>query len=96
MDMLDIIKQFGRAWQRDMRLWLVMTHLDKHNQIMQEINNKIRNVFRKRVLATDIQEYPQLQSVHHIGKTLLDYQDNNDGAVDYQALAEDLLWGRTS
>ena len=96
IDMITILKQFLAAGVSSPRLWLVMNQSSHANPGIVKIRDTISKVFSGRVLTTMLQSYPRLQQQAYTGKSLFDYNDNDQSAIDFHTLAEDLVNGRTA
>ncbi len=74
----------------------VMTRFNTRRRLPQQVMDTLKQYFPNRVLATRIREAAALAECPSFGKTIFEYRKKSNGAYDYQSLALDLAYGRTS
>jgi len=94
--MMHILKRAESVAGREIKLWLVMTRMQMRRRLTKEVRERVLKYFPTRVLSTSIRESVALAESPSFGKTIFDYRVKSAGAEDYQALAQDILHGRTS
>jgi len=94
--MMQVLKRAEELTGHRIRLWLVSTRMQMRRKLTEEVRNRILKYFPGRVFHTPIRENVSLAECPSFGKTIFDYKKNSVGAEDYQALAQDLISGRTA
>jgi chromosome partitioning protein len=94
--MMQILKRAEELAGHRIRLWLVSTRMQMRRKLTEEVRKRILKYFPGRVFYTPVRENVALAECPSFGKTIFDYRKNSAGAEDYQALALDLISGRTA
>jgi chromosome partitioning protein len=94
--MLQFVQRIENSFGQQLRLWLAMTRVQVQNNVYEQIKNKIVDCFPQRVLSSVIRESQAMNDAMASGKSIFEFKESSTGAEDYQALAQDLMWGRTS
>lgn len=93
--LMSTFKNFEAKLGHKIQEWIVLTRYHRRRRLPEEIMQKLRQYFPKRVFATRIREAAALAECPSFGKTIFEYRKRSNGAADYQALAMDLISGRT-
>ncbi len=93
--MIQIFKRAEVLSGHAIKLWLISTRMNLRRRLAHEVRNRVLKYFSGRILETVIRENVALAEAPGFGKTIFEYKQNSTGAEDYQALAQDLLLGRT-
>ncbi len=92
---LATLKRVEGALGTTIRRHIALTRLHPRRRLARDVIGKLMHYFPGQVLATPIREVAALAECPSFGKTIFEYSANSHGAVDYAALAEDLVSGRT-
>lgn len=71
--------------------WVVLTRYQDRRRLARDVKEKILSYFPKHVYRTPIREAVALAESPGFGQTIFEYQGKSNGAVDYMALADDVL-----
>ena len=93
--LLNILKHVEDRLKHVTKKWMVVTRFHNRRKLAKEVQDKLLTYFPDQVLATPIRENVALAESPSFGKTIFEYKKSCHGAVDYLALAEDLVKGRT-
>ncbi len=93
--MLRIVKYAERRLKREVRKWLALTRFHTGRCLARDVRDCLLRYFPGQVLLTPIREAVALAESPSFGKTIFEYQGGGRGARDYDAMADDLLLGRT-
>ncbi len=94
--MLNVIQHFEERLRHELRKWLALTRFQGRRRLAQEVRATLLNHFPGQVLATPIRESVALAESPSFGKTIFEYQGGGHGALDYRAMAGDLLEARVA
>lgn len=70
---------------------VLITLYDDHRAMAREVRKTLEDSYRKQVLATHIRRSAALAESPTFGKTIFEYRKRSAGALDYNALAKELL-----
>lgn len=73
--------------------WVVLTRYQQRRRLARDVREKIISHFPRRVFQTAIRECVALAESPGFGKTIFEYQASGNGALDYMALADDVIAG---
>jgi chromosome partitioning protein len=73
--------------------WVVLTRYQDRRRLARDVRDRILSYFPKHVYRTPIREAVALAESPGFGKTIFEYQDKSNGALDYMALANDVIHG---
>lgn len=92
--LMGIFQHIETALKRDTEKWVVLTRFHERRRLAREVRDKIVGYFPNRVLNTHIRETVALAESPSYGQTIFEYQAASNGALDYMALADDVIHGR--
>ncbi len=92
--LVGTFKNFEEKLGHKLKEHIVFTRYHKRRRLPEEILHKLQHYFPKQILKTRIREAAALAECPGFGKTIFDYRKNSNGALDYRALADDLVTGR--
>ncbi len=95
-DLIATLRQFEERHTYAFTQWIVVTRFHTRRRLSWEVRDKLLEYFPKSVLGTPIRETSVLAECPSFGKTAFEFKRGNNGAVDYQALANNLLNGACS
>ena len=93
--LIGTIRKFESQFRSRLTPWIVVTRFDKRRRLAREEIEKLLEHFPGRVLTTPIRETAALAQCPSFGKTIFEYKNRSNGAVDYRSLAADFLQRRT-
>lgn len=93
--LMSTIRNFEKKLGHNLKEWIVMTRFHRRRRLPKEVLEKILAYFPDQVFATHVRETAALAECPGRGKTIFEYRSSDNGAVDYQGLAEDVITGRT-
>lgn len=93
--LMGILKHIEERLNHKMKTWVLLTRFHGRRRLANEVRDKLVQHFPGRVLATSIREAVALAESPSYGKSIFEYQKRGNGAADYNALADDLLKGRS-
>ncbi len=93
--LMTILRHIESRLKHMTKKWVVVTRFHSRRRLSNEVRDKLLNYFPGQVLATPIRETVAIAESPSFGQTIFEYQKKGNGAVDYRALADDLLNGRT-
>ena len=93
--LMGILKQVDKRLNHKMTIWVVLTRFHARRRLANEVRDKLVKYFPSSVLSTPIREAVALAESPSYGQTIFEYQKRSNGSKDYEALADDLLHGRT-
>jgi chromosome partitioning protein len=89
--LLGTLKYFEAKMNHYLKFRVVMTRYHERRKLAQDVLERIEYYFPGMIMATKIRETAALAECPSFGKTIFDYQSKSNGAVDYMALARDVL-----
>ncbi len=93
--LMATIKNFEKKLGHHLKEWIVLTRLHTRRRLGKEVLAKILEYFPNKVFSTHIRETAALAECPGMGKTIFEYRSKSNGALDYQALANDLMHANT-
>ncbi|MBL4575387.1 MAG: ParA family protein [Opitutaceae bacterium] len=93
--LVEILYKIEERLRHKLTKWIVLTRFHGRRRLANEVREKLEKHFPNRVLKTPIREAVALAESPGYGYSIFEHQKNGNGANDYNALAEDLLHGRT-
>lgn len=93
--LMATIKNFEEKLGHHLKEWIVLTRLHTRRRLGKEVLAKILEYFPNKVFTTHIRETAALAECPGMGKTIFEYRSKSNGALDYQALANDLMYANT-
>jgi chromosome partitioning protein len=93
--LMGILKHVEERLNHKMKVWVVLTRFHSRRRLANEVRDKLKGYFADGVLVTPVREAVALAESPSYGQTIFEYQKRSNGALDYTALADDLLNGRT-
>ncbi len=93
--LMATIKNFEQKLGHKLKERIVLTRYHTRRRLPKEILAKILEYFPNKIFATHIREVAALAECPGMGKTIFEYRSKSNGAIDYKALAEDLMFDRT-
>lgn len=93
--LMTILQHVEKRLDHAVKPWIVLTRFQGRRRLANAVRNKLLNYFPGRVFETCIRETVALAECPSHGRTIFEHQKRSNGAVDYMALADDLLQGRT-
>jgi chromosome partitioning protein len=92
---LLLLKKLEQLVGTELRVWFATTRLQLQTKLNGQVRQLLIDSFPGRVLASGIRESVVVHQAVQSANSIFDYQQQSDGAEDYQALAHDLTFGRT-
>jgi len=92
--LLKTLRSAERFMNKPIRMWIALTRFTVRRRLAQQVRDKLIRYFPDQLLATPVRENAPLAECPSFGKSIFDYSRRSNGARDYQALADDLLYGR--
>ena len=78
--------------RKELKLWIVITRYMTRRRLAGQVKDKLIKYFPRQLLATVIRENAPLAESPSFGKSIFDYSRRSNGAHDYAALADDILY----
>ncbi len=92
--LVNTCKRLEGLLKRGIARSIVLTRYHQRRRLAREVRAKLKNYFPGEVFATPIREVSALAECTSHGKTIFEYRRRSNGALDYHALARDLMDGR--
>lgn len=89
------LKQFEQTLGHSLKQWIILSRYHSRRRLSQEVKAKLITHFSGKVLQTEISESVHLAECPGFGKTIFEYKPNSKSALEYEALVDNLLTGRT-
>ena len=93
--LMAIFTHIEETLKREIHKWVVLTRFHARRRLAREVREKLLDHFPGQVLCTPIRESVALAESPGFGQTIFEYQARSNGALDYQALADDVWQRRT-
>ncbi len=87
-------KRLEGLLKRSIARSIVLTRYHQRRRLARAVRQKLQHYFPGEVFATPIREVSALAECPRQGKTIFEYRRRSNGALDYHALARDLIDGR--
>ncbi len=92
--LLKTIKSAENFMQKKLRLWIALTRFATRRRLANQVKSKLIKYFPNQLLATTVRECAPLAESPSFGVSIFDYSKRSNGALDYYALADDILYER--
>jgi chromosome partitioning protein len=92
--LMGIFQHIEEVLKNQTEKWVVLTRYQERRRLARDVRDKIQSYFPKHVYATPIRETVALAESPGFGKTIFEYQNKSNGAMDYMGLAHDVLQGK--
>jgi len=92
--LLRTLKNAEKYMSRQLKIWIVLTRFTMRRRLSNQVREKLIKYFPQQLLATSIRESAPLAESPSFGKSIFDYRRRSNGAQDYAALANDILYCR--
>jgi len=91
---IKTLKSAEGYMKKSLKVWIALTRYVTRRRLSQQVKNKLLDYFPKQVLATPVRECAPVAECPGFGQSIFEYNPTSNGALDYQALAEDILYQR--
>ncbi len=92
--LLRTLNSAERFMKKPIRMWIALTRFAVRRRLANQVRDKLIKYFPDKLLTTAVRENAPLAESPSFGKSIFDYSRRSNGAQDYRALADDLLYGR--
>ncbi len=92
--LLRTLKSAERFMQKELPMWIALTRFTTRRRLSNQVREKLIKYFPRQLLATAVRENAPLAECPSFGKSIFDYSRRSNGAQDYAALADDILYRR--
>lgn len=92
--LLRTLKSAERFMHKPIQLWIALTRYTARRRLSWQVREKLVKYFPSQLLATVVRENAPLAESPSFGKSIFDYSRRSNGASDYLALADDILYKR--
>ncbi len=92
--LLRTLKSAEKFMHKKLRLWIALTRYTMRRRLSNQVREKLEKYFPQQLLATCVRESAPLAESPSFGKSIFDYSRRSNGAHDYAALADDILYQR--
>lgn len=89
------LRRMEQSLDRELPFNICVTRFHPRRRLAREVLEKLLQHFPDQVLATPVRESTALAECPSVGQTIFDYRPGSYGALDYAALANDLLGHNT-
>jgi len=90
--LLDTVSLVQRRLNHNLRIsGIIITRFDQRRKLNREIIETIQNHFPGIVFSTPIRENISLAEAPSYGQSIYEYKSSSNGAVDYAALADEMI-----
>lgn len=94
--LLRTIKSAEKFMQKQLQVWIAVTRYTTRRRLSTQVREKLIKYFPQQLLATVVRENAPLAESPSFGKSIFEYSRRSNGAKDYAALADDILYRRTT
>ncbi len=94
--LLRTLNSAEKFMQKRLKLWIALTRFTMRRRLSNQVRDKLIKYFPQQLLATSVRESAPLAESPGFGKSIFDYSRRSNGAHDYAALADDLLYHRVA
>lgn len=94
--LLHTLKSAEKFMNKTLQLWIVLTRFVTRRRLSLQVQNKLMKYFPSQLLSTVIRENAPLAESPSFGKSIFEYNKRSNGARDYAALADDILYRRVA
>lgn len=92
--LLRTLKSVEKFMQKNLKLWIAITRFTTRRRLSNQVRDKLIKYFPHQLLATSVRESAPLAESPSFGKSVFEYCKRSNGAQDYAALADDILYER--
>ena len=92
--LLRTLKSAEKFMHKQLKLWIALTRFTMRRRLSNQVREKLVKYFPQQLLATCVRESAPLAESPSFGKSIFDYSRRSNGAHDYAALADDILYHR--
>jgi chromosome partitioning protein len=92
--LLRTLKSAERFMHKQLQLWIVITRYVTRRRLSAQVREKLRKYFPRQLLPTVVRENAPVAESPSFGKSIFEYCRRSNGAKDYLALADDILYRR--
>ncbi len=92
--LLHTLNSAEKFMQKKLQRWIVLTRFATRRRLSNQVRDKLIKYFPNQLLPTVIRENAALAESPSFGKSIFDYSKHSNGAQDYAALADDILYKR--
>ena len=92
--LLRTLKSAEKFMHKHLKLWIALTRFTMRRRLSNQVREKLVKYFPQQLLATCVRESAPLAESPSFGKSIFDYSRRSNGAHDYAALADDILYQR--
>ncbi len=90
--LLLTLKSAQRFMHKQLTWWIVMTRYTTRRRLSAQVSAKLEKYFPDQLLTSRIRENAPLAECPSFGKSIFKYSRRSNGAQDYAALADELLY----
>ena len=94
--LLRTLKSAERFMKKQLQFWIVITRYATRRRLSAQVKEKLLKYFPTQLLPTVVRENAPVAESPSFGKSIFDYSRRSNGAKDYLALADDILYRRVS
>ena len=87
-------KSAEKFMQKKLKFWIAITRFTTRRRLSNQVKDKLIKYFPRQLLATVVRESAPLAESPSFGKSIFEYSKRSNGAQDYAALADDILYER--
>lgn len=92
--LLHTLKSAEKFMHKQLQLWIALTRFTMRRRLSHQVKEKLIKYFPGQLLATVVRENAPLAECPSFGKSIFEYSKRSNGAKDYAALADDILYRR--
>lgn len=92
--LLRTLKSAEKFMHKQLKFWIALTRFTMRRRLSNQVRDKLVKYFPGQLLATCVRESAPLAESPSFGKSIFDYSRRSNGAHDYAALADDILYQR--
>lgn len=92
--LLHTLNSAEKFMHKKLLLWIALTRFTKRRRLSHQVREKLIKYFPEQLLATIVRENAPLAECPSFGKSIFEYSKRSNGAKDYAALADDILYRR--
>jgi chromosome partitioning protein len=92
--LMGTLRNFEKALGHKLKQWVVLSRFQAKRRLSQDVLAKLIKHLPGSVLQTQIGESVLLAESPSFGKSIFEYKSGSKPAQEYDALADDLLFGR--
>lgn len=92
--LLRTLKSAEKFMHKQLQLWIALTRFTTRRRLSNQVKDKLIKYFPHQLLATEVRECAALAESPSFAASIFDYNKRSNGAQDYAALADDILYRR--